>query len=72
MALIDLSTVVGVTATDNALISAILAIFSAALFVASSGTFVKKSQYAITVDVTYVVVASVLMIVCQGVLKDAV
>jgi hypothetical protein len=67
-ALVGLSTVVGITATVNALFTAILVIVTAALFVTSSGAFVKKTQYAIRVDVFYILLAGALMIVCQGLL----
>ncbi|MGJ8617512.1 MAG: DUF1761 domain-containing protein [Sulfitobacter sp.] len=66
LALFALSIVVGVTATANALITAILAILAAALFVASNGGFCKKSGYAIAVDFGYICVAGVIMIVAQG------
>ena len=68
LALLALSIVIGVTATTNALFTAILAILAAALFVASNGSFIKKSNYAITVDFGYVVAAGIVMIIVQGIL----
>lgn len=68
LALLALSIVIGVTATTNALFTAILAILAAALFVASNGSFIKKSNYAITVDFGYVVAAGIVMIIVQGLL----
>ena len=68
-ALLLLSIVVGVTATVNALFTAILAILAAAAFVAASGAFVKKSTYAIRVEFFYIVVAGAIMIICQGIFR---
>jgi hypothetical protein len=67
VALLILSTVVGITATTNALFTAILAILAAATFVASSGAYVKKSSAAILIEFFYIVVAGAVMIVAQGV-----
>lgn len=67
IALLLLSTVIGITATANALITAILAILTAAAFVVSNGAWCKKSCYALAVDFFYVVVSGVIMIVCQGI-----
>ena len=68
VALLMLSTVIGVTATMNALFTAILAIAAAALFVASNGAFCRKSRYAMLVDIGYILAAGVLMIIAQGIL----
>ena len=67
-ALLMLSTVIGVTATANALFTAILAIAAAALFVASNGAFCRKSRYAMLVDFGYILAAGVVMIIAQGIL----
>ncbi|MBV1868877.1 MAG: DUF1761 family protein [Marinosulfonomonas sp.] len=67
IALFLLALVVGVTAQTDALITAILAILAAAAFLVSSGSFAGKSGYALAVDAGYVVVAGVVMIVCQGI-----
>ena len=67
VALLLLALVIGITATIDALITAVLAILAVATFTASMGGFVKKSGYAITVDFFYVIVAGVVMIVFQGV-----
>jgi hypothetical protein len=67
IALLLLAIVVGITATVNALFTAILAILAAAAFVASAGAFVRKNRYAVLVDIFYVVIAGVVMIVCQGI-----
>ena len=68
VALLLLAVVIGLTATVNALFTAIFAILAAACFVASGGSFVKKSGYAICVDFFYIVLAGVVMILCQGIL----
>ncbi len=67
LALLLLALVIGVTATIDALITAILAILAVATFTASMDGFVKKSGYAIAVDFFYIIVAGVVMIVFQGV-----
>jgi hypothetical protein len=67
LALIFLSLVIGITATAEALITAILAILAAATFVASSGSFGPKSMSAVFIDFGYVVAAGVIMIICQGI-----
>ena len=66
-ALFFLSMVIGITATAEALITAILAILAAATFVMSQGGFVKKSGAAIAIDFFYIVVSGVIMIVCQAI-----
>lgn len=67
VALFLLAMVIGITATANALITAIMAIIAAAFFVASQGAFSQKSNYAIAVDFSYIIVAGIIMIICQGV-----
>jgi hypothetical protein len=67
-ALFLLATVVGITATTNALFTALLAILAAAMFVASSGAYVKKSSAAILIEFFYIVVAGAVMILAQGAL----
>jgi len=67
LALLALAMVIGITAQVDALITAILAILTTALFAASAGGFINKSRYAITVDVCYRVAAGAVMIVFQGI-----
>ncbi len=67
-ALFLLSLVVGITATTDALITAIIAILAAATFAVSNGAFCKKSGYAMSVDGGYVIAAGIVMIAAQGVL----
>ena len=66
VALLTLSVVVGITASTSALFTALFAILAAALFVTSAGAFVKKSNEAIAIDFGYIVIAGVVMILCQG------
>ena len=66
-ALFLLALVVGLTATVNALFTAILAILAVATFTASMGGFVKKSNFAIAVDFFYVIIAGIILILCQGI-----
>ncbi|KLN59655.1 hypothetical protein WH96_16550 [Kiloniella spongiae] len=68
LALLVLSIVIGITAASNALFTAILAILAVALFIASTGSFVRKSTYAIIVDFFYIILAGVVMIAVQGLL----
>jgi len=67
VALFVLALVVGMTAQTNALWTAILAILAAGLFGFSGSTFTGKSMYARLVDLGYVIVAGVIMIICQGI-----
>ncbi|MEM7300357.1 MAG: DUF1761 family protein [Pseudomonadota bacterium] len=67
LALFLLALVVGITATREHLLTAILAILAAAFFTFSGGAFVRKTNYALMVDISYVVLAGVVMIVCQGI-----
>lgn len=62
-----LALVVGITATQDMLITAIVAILACAIFVFSMGGYVKKSSYAMIVDLLYIVVAGIVMIICQGI-----
>ena len=68
LALFCLGVVVGVTATSDALFTAMLAILGAGFLVVSNGAFCRKSSYALTVDFGYAIVAGIAMIVAQGVL----
>jgi len=69
VSLFILASVVGITATVNALITAILSILAVAAFTVSGGAWANKSSYAMRVDFFYVVVAGVVMIAAQGILK---
>jgi hypothetical protein len=63
-----LALVVGVTATTNALITAILAILATAVLIAGSGLFAQKNCYAVRVEAGYVIVTGVILIAAQGLL----
>lgn len=67
-ALFVLALVVGITATTDALITAILAIVGAALMVVANGAFCRKSGTALGIDAGYVLAAGVVMIAAQGIL----
>lgn len=68
LALFLLSLVVGITATSDALITAVLAILAAATFVVANGAFCKKSGFAMAVDGGFVIAAGIVMIAAQGLL----
>lgn len=68
VAFLLLATVIGITATTDALFTAILAILSVLVFNVASSAFVNKIMQAIIIESTYVLVSGVIMIVCQGIL----
>ena len=68
VAFLLLATVIGITATTDALITAILAILTVAVFTFAAGGFVKKSAAAMIIESTYVIIAGVVMILAQGIL----
>lgn len=68
LALFCLASVIGVTATIDALLTAVLAILAAALLTVSNGAFCKKSGAALMIDGGYIVGSGVLMIAAQGIL----
>ncbi|MFN0113155.1 MAG: DUF1761 family protein [Paracoccaceae bacterium] len=63
-----LAVVVGVTATTDALLTALAAILAAAALVLSGSLFSQKSTAAALIDGGFVVAAGALMIVAQGIL----
>lgn len=63
-----LALVVGLTETDQAIFTALGAIFAVALFVAGMDLFSQKTGKATAVDAGYVLAAGALMILAQGVL----
>lgn len=67
-ALLLLALVIGVTATTDALGTAILAILACATFAVSAGAFINKSRYALVVDAGYIVIAGIVMVIAQGLL----
>lgn len=60
--------VVGVTAANDALLTAILVTATIATLMAAGGLFAQKSRYAITVETTFVVAMVVIMILVHAVL----
>ena len=63
-----LALVIGVTATTEALGTAILAILAAAVLIMSGAGFSKKTKAAMMIEGGYVLVAGVVMIIAQGAL----
>ncbi len=68
LALLLISTLIGITAASNALMAAIVAILGIAAFSVSVGGFVKKNNYAMMVDGGYVIAFGIIMIAVQGIL----
>jgi len=67
LALFLLALVIGVTATTNALGTAILAILAITCFATSNGAFIKKTGYALAVDAGFIIIAGGVMIIVQGI-----
>lgn len=63
-----LALVVGITETNQAILTAIGAILAVALIVAGMDLFSQKSGKATVIDAGYVVASGVLMILAQGIL----
>lgn len=63
-----LAILIGITASQNALTTAILILVTLAGFVMSMGLFVKKSTYAVAVDGSFIVVMGIVMIIIQAIL----
>lgn len=62
-----LAWVIGVTAANNALLTAILIVLTIVFLFIAGGLYCKKSRYAIATEAGYVVVMALVMIVCQGI-----
>ncbi|MEQ8369941.1 MAG: DUF1761 family protein [Alphaproteobacteria bacterium] len=60
--------VVGVTATQNALLTLILITLAFTVMAMSNGMFVKKSGYAVTVEAGYSIAVVAVMFVAQAIL----
>lgn len=67
LSLFALALVIGITATQDMLITAIVAVLAASLFSMSNGAFSGKTRYAVLVDGSYILVAGAIMIICQGI-----
>jgi hypothetical protein len=63
-----LAWVVGITETDNALMTIILIAVTIAVIVWGNGLFAQKSTYAIATEAGYVIAMVVVMVVAQGLL----
>lgn len=68
IALLLISTLIGLTAANNMLGTAIVAILGIAAFSVSVGGFVKKTNYAMMVDGGYVIAFGIIMIAVQAIL----
>ncbi|QBX99780.1 DUF1761 domain-containing protein [Rhodophyticola sp. CCM32] len=62
-----LALVIGVTATTEALGTALLAILAVAVLLMSAGAFMRKSTAAMLIDGFYAILAGVVMIAAQGI-----
>ena len=69
LGLLLMSWFVGVTANSNALYTVILATVAFTVLQFSGNSFGGKSQYAKLVDAGYWVVALVIMIICEGLIR---
>ena len=63
-----LAWVIGVTAAQNALLTAFLVIAMVAVFIAANGAFAKKSNQAIGIESGFVVAMGAVMIIMQGII----
>lgn len=63
-----LSWVVGVTAANNALMTAVLIVATIVAVLAAGGLFIQKSTYANLTDTGYIVAMAIIMIACQAIL----
>ena len=68
--LLLMSWFVGVTAATNALSTVILATLAFTVLTYSGGLFTRKSAYARNVDAGYWIIALVIMIVSQGLIRS--
>lgn len=68
IAIILLALIIGLTETTQSIGVALLAILTAAAYVANTGAWAQKSGFAIGVDVFYVIGSGALMIVAHGLL----
>lgn len=67
LALFLMAMVIGITATSDALVTAVLAVLAAAAFALSGGAFINKSPFALAVDAGYIVLSGAVLIICQGI-----
>ena len=62
-----LAWVIGITATTDSLMMAILIIITLALVVVSGGLFARKNGTAASIDAGFIIAMGVVMIICQGI-----
>ena len=62
-----LALVIGITATQDMLITAILAILAAAILQSASGLFKQNGGKTVTIDAGYTIAMGAIMIIAQGV-----
>ena len=62
-----LSWLIGITAVHEALLTAMLVLFTIVALLAGSGLYCQKSHAAIAIECGFVVCMVVIMIVCQGI-----
>ncbi len=67
VALLVLAVLIGITATFNHLITAILGILAVGIWTVSAGAYVKKSAAALGIEFFYVILSGIVMIVFQGI-----
>lgn len=65
--MILMSWVIGITAAQNALFTAILVILAITALIIANGYFARKSPYAIRTEAGFIIVAGIIMIACQGI-----
>ena len=62
-----MSWVIGITAAQNALFTAILVILAITALILANGYFARKSAYAIRTEAGFIIVAGIIMILAQGI-----
>lgn len=70
LGLLLVSWLVGVTAASNALMTIVLAAIAFAVLGYAGGMFRKNSGYARMTDAGYLIASVIVMIVCQGILRN--
>lgn len=62
-----LALLVGITAAQNALLTAILILLTVACFIVAGGLFVRKTSFAVLVDGSFILAMGAVMILVQGI-----
>jgi len=63
-----LAWIIGVTAANEALMTAFLVLITITLLIAANGVFAKKSSAAIWIESSFIIVMGIVMIACHAVL----